>query len=95
MNFSTSAQHINALRKVDSFDVDSADEPGIIGNKPSSKSRIDIIDLVSQKNLSSGPVLSFDNTHKNNNMNGLFKKRNLLSVILWDSHISSFIIICC
>lgn len=73
---STLAQQIH-IGTVNSFDLESADELGILGNKFPSKPNSVITDISSQKVLTAAaaaatlPPLIHDDHH--NTMNGLFK----------------------
>ncbi|CAF0728602.1 unnamed protein product [Rotaria sp. Silwood1] len=69
-SYVSTAQQQAHLGRLDSFDVESTDELGINGNKSSSKFKLDVADISSQKNLpATTSLFSSDNAHRNNTMN--------------------------
>ncbi|CAM4854997.1 unnamed protein product [Rotaria socialis] len=70
-SYMSTTQQQPTLGRFDSFDIDSADEPGIRRNNSSSKSRLDVTHILSPKNLPAiSSVFPFDkNAPKNNTMN--------------------------
>ncbi|CAF2747214.1 unnamed protein product [Rotaria sp. Silwood2] len=69
-SYVSTAQQQPHLAKLDSFDVESTDELGINGNKSSSKFKLDVADISSQKKLpATTSLFSSDNAHRNNTLN--------------------------
>jgi hypothetical protein len=73
-------QQQSHLNTVDSFDLDSTDELGINGNKSSSKFKLDVADISSQKPLPATSISFATNTsNRTNTLNGLFLHVTMVS----------------
>jgi hypothetical protein len=73
-------QQESHLNTVDSFDLESNDELGINGTKSSSKFKLDVADISSQKPLPATSISFATNTaNRTNTMNGLFLHVTMVS----------------